>query len=229
MSEIDFPFLVRGRVKKVRAPSFSNALDRILYKNPNTFIQTKHARRMSLIEAEDAAKKESKVSKKQRIYVVTDPSGEADFSTTIKVGETAHSVFVGGKKVELTEAELAGATRIVDKNAANKPSVEKVRGGLGKIIEEHKKLISKQQTKETMAKPTKAAPAKKEVKKVKKATGERKPVKVEGTKKTLSVKEMREAIKKGSVIRNAKGFYYSELFLAPKKDQAKKHEVFVKP
>jgi len=223
----DFPFIVRGKVCKVRAPTYNNALDRVLYKNPNHFIKTKFAKRMSLIEAEDAAKKETKISKKQRIFVVTDPSGEADFSTTIKVGETAHSVFVGGKKVELTEAELAGATRIVDKNAANKPSVEKVRGGLGKIIEEHKKLISKTKNQETMAKPTKAAPAKKE-KKAKKATSERKPVKVEGAKKSLSVKEMRDLIKKGSVIRNAKGFYYSELFLSTKKDQAKKHEVFVK-
>jgi len=184
---------------------------------------------MSLIEAEDAAKKESKLNKKARYYVVTGADGEADLSTTIKVGETAHSVFVAGKKDILTEAELAGATRIVDKNAANKPSAEKVRGGLGKILEEHKKIIAKNKTVETMSKPTKAAPAKKEkVKKAKKATGERKPVKVEGAKKSLSVKEMREAIKKGSVIRNAKGFYYSELFLSTKKDQAKKHEVFVK-
>ncbi len=173
----DYPFLVKGRVKKVAASSYTNALDRVLYRHRNIFIQTKHARRMSLIEAEESAKKESKLSKKQRIYVVTDKSGEADFSTTIKTGEIAHSVFVAGKKDKLTEAELAGATKIEDKNVANKPttsmsgkavkpakSIEETRANMEKILASNKKIsnvITKAMAKTaTKAAAKKIAPAK---------------------------------------------------------------------
>jgi len=136
---IDYPFLVKGKVKKVNASSYTNALDRILYKHRNIFIQTKHARRMSLIEASEEAKKQSKLSKGKRIYVVTDKTGEADFATIIKATDTPQCVFVNGKMDKLTQEEKVG--QVAEKNLVSKPTVEATRGSMAKTFEKHAKAI----------------------------------------------------------------------------------------
>ncbi len=156
----DYPFIVRGKVNKVKGSSYRNALDRVLEKNRNQFVKTKFAKTMDLITAKEEAKTASKTNKKARTFVVADSEGEFDLSTIIKKGETAYAVFIGGKEVSLTEDEKAGATSVPVKNLVSKPTVEIVRGSMAKIIKEHQKIVTKNQ--KEMAKPIKAVPAKKE-------------------------------------------------------------------
>jgi hypothetical protein len=154
---IDYPFIVKGRVKKVCAPNYKNALDRVLYKNPNHFIQTKFAKRMDLITAENEAKAASKSKKGARYYVTVSEHGELDYSSTLKRGDTVNSVFVDGKRGTLTPEELDTDSLPADKNLANKPiakahgkavltpedkakHVEKTRAGVAKILESNKSL-----------------------------------------------------------------------------------------
>jgi len=176
----DYPFLVKGRVKKVTAFNYRNALDRILSKNLNIFIQTKHARKMDLITASEQAQKESKLKKNTRFYVVSNiKTGEVDFSTIVKVTEMAQAVFVNGKMDKLTEEEKQQG-RVPDKGvpaptnsgkAVLTPEqkaarVEKTRTNVAKILESNKKItnvITKAMAKtatKAQAAAKKAAPAK---------------------------------------------------------------------
>lgn len=221
----DYPFLVKGRVKKVRAPNYSNALDRVLYKHRNVFIQTKHARRMSLIEASEEAKKQSKLSKGKRIYVVTDKTGEADFATLIKVTDTPQCVFVNGKMDKLTQEEKDGG-RVPDKNPVNKPTVEATRGSMSKTFEKHVKAIEGNKTLnkiiETGMKNANKKAAKKVApvnsKSVAKASAPKKVVSG-GKKVDISIKQMLLNMKKGFFYRDPQGVRQSENYMKGRANQ----------
>lgn len=142
-----YPFLIRdgpnSRVRKVEitAPNYSRALDKVLSRYPNKFIQTKFARRMDLISAKVKAAQQSRLNNK-KVYVVVDDEGECEISNSPLTGSL--HCFLNGSEIAL-ESKLEEPT--------TKPSGTK----LAKNQEP--------KTNKTMTKVATATPAKKGIEK----------------------------------------------------------------
>lgn len=99
----DFPFITRtGKVIKTAAPTYKEALDKVLTLFPNKFLNIKHAKNMVLIEAKVAAQRESKSQKGKLIIVYTDKDGEYDFGSVLPKGCEGQFAFLNGKQEKFT-------------------------------------------------------------------------------------------------------------------------------
>jgi len=167
--------------------------------------------RMDLMTCKTLVKEESKKDKKRIFYIDIDDEGECLVVKKCSPSSTFYAYRNGQEIPLIIEPVSNNKQSSEDGNLENSMEVT-----VGKAAKSGKKSASKVAAK-------KGKSAKKSA-----ASKDRKPVKVEGVKKSLSVKAIRAEIKAGKVVRLASGFYFSEAFLATKADQDKKHDVFVK-
>jgi exoribonuclease R len=157
---------------------------------------------MTLIEAKDAALKESRNQKKTVIYVTVDAEGEADYGTVYKKDSTTLA-FLNGEELKEIPIPTIKPTKEVKNKKAVKPA----------------KKVAKRAAKKS------AAPKKEARGEYSKGTlyGS----KVQGAPKTITVEAALKEIKAGKTVRNAAGYYFSEGSLS-KRAKDLKIEVWVK-
>lgn len=171
--------------------------------------------RMDLMSCKTKVKEDSKKEPKRIFYINIDDEGECSVSTKSDPSSTFYA-YRNGSEIPLVIESKETSSSQLNKSNNNQSSED------GNLDNNMEVTVGKKKA------TAKKAVAKKSNSKSSAKKGERKQPKVEGVKKTLSVKAIRAEIKAGKVVRLASGFYFSEAFLATKADQEKKHDVFVK-
>lgn len=166
-----YPFVIGNKVVKIAATGIRNAINRVTTKHPNKFINITHAKNMDLISAKVEAAKHSRTEKK-KIYIIVDDDGECELNHAPLKG--VYACYSNGSEIALeNDAEVATITPRPNKSKKRLSEIimedaEKIESKQKKKLpaqsEKALKLISKQNTKETVMATTK--PANKAAKKV---------------------------------------------------------------
>lgn len=173
-----YSFLVRGlssnsRVQRVKetGSNFKEALDKLVARFPDKFINFKFARNMDLITARKEALDKSAKTKGTAFYIKVTDDGECEVSSTPTHLDVA--AFKNGGEIAL-ESDVAdapknepkspkkGKKKLTAEEAAKRPNLRSKRTGK-KLSEEDNKVDVKQKPSKTMAKKkaTKKVAAKK--------------------------------------------------------------------
>lgn len=226
-------FHSRARTKGVRviAKNFKLAKSKVLARYPGKKVNSKFAINMDLISAKVEAAKVSKDERKT-VYINVDKEGECYLST--KQNGTTQSVFKNGNEGTFEEitndvapAELAKEDKV--KTSKKLTTVESVKEAPKTVKKLSSEKIKNQKVMSTVKTATKkvAAPTKKAtpVKKLAaKTTAVKKPVPAKVLKptpsgKTMLVKEIKAAIKKGLKVVNHAGVRFTPKYIDKMADQ----------
>jgi len=102
----------RSRLVNVEATKYKNALSKVLAVNQGKFIQTKYAKKMDLITANEKAKKLSlKSVHKQFVVLLPDGDFETENTLSIEDGADIYSEWVKGVKQESDKKVKSGSVK----------------------------------------------------------------------------------------------------------------------
>lgn len=192
---------------------------------------------MDLISSKKQVVERSRKTPDKTFFIDVDVEGECSIKTEFTKNQSL-AAYKNGSEIALPEeSKIEAAVKpkkskmVVEAAPKNAPIAKEVNKLITKPTAGAVKPSKKMSTKEK-SKPKKAV-KKISVKKVARAKKILKPgeniygPKVSGASKEMSIKDIRKLLKNGKIIRNDRGFYYSEKFLADRVDQDKKLSVHV--
>ena len=186
----------RSRLVNVEATKYKNALSKVLAVNQGKFIQTKHAKKMDLITANEKAKKLSlKSAHKQFVVLLPDGDFETENTLSIEDGADIYSEWVKGVKQESDKKVKSGSV----KKELNQETTDEMKTAKKSVLV--KKVAAK--------KVAKKVAAKKATKKVT-ATKEPQKSKKDGKVVSISVAAMLKGIKAGRKYYNKQNVLVSQ-------------------